>query len=281
MKITYLGTGAAEGIPAQFCHCPYCERVRKKKFKGTEVRSRAQVLLDGELSVDFSPDAFYHSAVLGADLSAIRYLVVTHSHMDHFYAHDFVLRGYKYAKQMTVPRLEIYGNEEVCEVYRESVRREMREEIGAAISLHPVDAYESFSCGEWTVYPLAARHTSVDPLVFLFEKGGKRYLHLSDTGVLPEENDDYLRSLERRPVDLITFDCTFLWESEGEHLRHMGLKENETVFRRLEEIGLADGHTQKVITHFSHNVAPTSAALRRAEREYGVIAAYDGMSIEI
>ncbi len=56
MKVTYLGTGAAEGIPALFCNCEYCKSVKKRG--GKEVRSRAQVIVDGELSIDFPPDAF-------------------------------------------------------------------------------------------------------------------------------------------------------------------------------------------------------------------------------
>ena len=60
MKITYLGTGAAEGIPALFCRCKYCNGVRERG--GREVRSRSQIFIDGELSIDFPPDAFYHAA---------------------------------------------------------------------------------------------------------------------------------------------------------------------------------------------------------------------------
>ncbi|MDE6677090.1 MAG: hypothetical protein K2K12_05210, partial [Clostridia bacterium] len=103
MKVTYLGTGAAEGIPALFCQCEYCRGVRARG--GKEIRSRAQVLVDGELSIDFPPDAFYHGAAEGIDLSAVKYLLVTHSHMDHFYAQDFILRGYKYARDMRAPAL--------------------------------------------------------------------------------------------------------------------------------------------------------------------------------
>ena len=78
MNIQFLGTGAAEGIPALFCNCNFCRSVRLRG--GKAVRSRAQVLVDGELSIDFPPDAFYHGLGAGVDLSAVRYLLVTHSH---------------------------------------------------------------------------------------------------------------------------------------------------------------------------------------------------------
>lgn len=277
MNVEFLGTGAAEGVPALFCNCGVCAEARKKK----EVRSRAQVLVNGELSVDFPPDAFYHAAVLGADLSAVKYLLVTHSHFDHFYAHDFILRGYKYARDMRSPSLDIYANAESAEVFAECTRRELREEVAQTIRIHTLRAFEKAEFGGYRVYPLAAKHSSNDPFVFLIEKDGKRMLHLCDTGLLPEENYAFLRSLGGTPCDLITFDCTFLWEEASRNGRHMGLKENMQVLARLEEIGFAAARTKKVITHFSHNSAPTAENLRRAEAEYGVIAAYDGLKVTV
>ncbi len=279
MKVTYLGTGAAEGIPALFCNCEYCKGVRKRG--GAEVRSRSQVLVDGELSVDFPPDAFYHNGVLGADLSAVRYLLVTHSHMDHFYAHDFILRGYKYAFHMTSPTLDIYANAEAAEIFSKCTRRELRESVAQTISVHILRAFEKTQFGGYTVYPLKARHSSQEPFVFLIEKDGKRILHLTDTGLLPEEDYEFLSALGGAPLDLITFDCTFLWNAAQENARHMGLRENAVVLNRLEEIGLADKRTVKVITHFSHNSEPSKKNIRRACKEYGYLAAHDGMSLEL
>ena len=120
MKFQYLGTGAAEGVPAVFCHCPACREIRRRGE--SEFHSRSQLLIDGEVCVDFPPDAYYHSLRFGADLAAVRYLLVTHSHMDHFYAHDFILRGYKYAAGIS-SKLQIFGNEEVKKVFDECTRR--------------------------------------------------------------------------------------------------------------------------------------------------------------
>ncbi len=277
MHIIYLGTGAAEGIPALFCNCEYCRGVRQRG--GREIRTRSQILIDGELSIDFPPDAFCHTRNI--DLSAVKYLLVTHSHMDHFYAHDFILRGYKYAAGMTEPILRIYGNQEVMNVFRECTKREMKPEVIGHFELCSVGAFEEISFGEYRVYSLLAQHSSEEPLLYLIEKGGKRVLHLTDTGRLPDDSVRYLAEIGGAPADLITFDCTFLFAPTDPFARHMGLDENVRTFDRLKEIGLADGHTKKVITHFSHNACPSPAALARAEREFGVIAAYDGLEIEI
>ncbi len=277
MRIQYLGTGAAEGVPSMFCNCGFCRNARARG----EIRSRSQVLLEGELSIDFPPDAFYHAARQGVDLSAVKYLLVTHSHMDHFYAHDFILRGYKYAHEITSPTLQIYGNAEVLEVFKECTARELREEIGGAIGLHEVGPFEKITFGGWTAYTLPAKHSSKDPLLYLIERDGKRVLHLTDTGGLLPEARAYLKEIGGPAYDAVTLDCTFLFSETQPSARHMGLDEVSRVLAFLEGEGLIDGHTERVITHFSHNAEPTSERLRRAEREYGVIAAYDGMTLEI
>lgn len=277
MKITYLGTGAAEGIPALFCNCGFCKQARQNGW----VRSRAQTLIDGDLSIDFPPDSFYHASVLGADLSAVKYLLVTHSHMDHFYAHDFVLRGYKYAYGMSSPTLDIYGNAEVGEVFSECTCRELRSDIAEKVRVHTLGAFEEVRFGDYRVHTLKAKHSSKDPLLYLIEKNGKCVLHLTDTGVIPGENYSYLAKTVRKSIGLITFDCTFLFGETQESARHMGLSENMRTLARLEEMGIADKNTVKVITHFSHNCAPAPGALKRAEEEYGVIAAFDGMTLEL
>ena len=111
MRITYLGTGAAEGVPAMYCKCEICEETRRRG--ASEYHTRSQIIVDGDLGIDFPPDAYYHSLAHGVKLEDICYLLITHSHMDHFYAHDFILRGYKYSYDHTSPVLHIYGNEQV------------------------------------------------------------------------------------------------------------------------------------------------------------------------
>lgn len=278
MKVVYLGTGAAEGIPALFCRCPYCTQARAQG--GSMIRTRAQVILDGELSVDFPPDAFYHSALLGADLSAVKYLLVTHGHMDHFNASALVLRGYKYAHDMASPDLDLYCNEEVAQIYREATRRELKAEVAAHLRVHTVRAGEEFRFGAWRAIALRAQHTSRDPLVYYLEKRGKGVLHLCDTGTLPAESLARLSEAALPPLRLVTLDCTFLLGTTAPTARHMGLDENERVRDALMGAGLADANTQFVLTHFSHNSAPTAQTLEEAARR-GFLAAYDGMTVGI
>ena len=110
MKIRYLGTGAAEGLPAPFCTCAICENARVEG--GREVRSRSQMLVGEELLIDFPPDTYYHSLAHGLRLGKVHTLLVTHDHMDHWFPGGLINRHSAY-QQGAEGVLHVYGNEAV------------------------------------------------------------------------------------------------------------------------------------------------------------------------
>lgn len=281
MKLWFLGTGAAEGVPAVFCQCDICSEVRRRGEE--EFHTRAQLLIDENVGIDFPPDAYYHALRFGTDLSKLKYLLITHSHMDHFYAHDFILRGYKYATTVREP-LTIYGNAEVKRVYEECTRRELKEDVAASIQVQEVFPFAPFTFGdqgEYTATPLPAQHSKTETaFLYLIEKGEKTYLHLCDTGRLPKETIEYLQRYlngKNKTVDFVTFDCTFLFRTAGEISRHMGLEDNRAMQEEFLARGIADGHTVYAITHYSHNNKPFKETLEEARRKYGYVPAFDGM----
>ena len=90
MKVTYLGTAAAEGFPALFCNCPACREAAR--LGGRNIRTRSQALINRDLLLDLPPDTYLHKLQNGLDLSEVRYLFVTHWHMDHFYPPELTVR---------------------------------------------------------------------------------------------------------------------------------------------------------------------------------------------
>lgn len=278
MKIQFLGTAAAEGVPSVFCDCANCKLIRS--LGPTEYRTRAQVMIDDCLSVDFPPDAFYHSLRFGLNYSNLRYILATHSHFDHFYAHDFVLRGYKYAK-LSVPSLEIYGNCEVAKVFDECTARELREDVKPNLTVKTIKAYRIFEVGEYRVIALPANHSKTEEaLLFYIESKGKGYLHFYDTAPVEDNVLNFLKDCGVH-VDLVCLDCTFVEESARANARHMGISDDLKIKKNLIAKNIADQNTKFVISHFSHNGNPTRANLSKIEQKYGVIAAYDGLIEEI
>ena len=285
MKLQFLGTGAAEGAPAIFCKCDTCQELRRRGEK--EYHTRAQFLIDDVVGIEFPPDAYYHALRFDVDLTKMKYLLVTHSHMDHFYAHDFILRGYKYTSENHLP-LTIYGNAEVLKVFEECTRREMKESVACNYTLVEVLPFQPFTFGdkgEYTATPLLAQHSKEEQaFVYLIEKGNKAYLHLTDTGRLPQESLEYLEKYlnkKGKTVDFVTFDCTFLRRTAGEVSRHMGVEDNKAMQKEFLHRKIVSEHTKYAITHYSHNNAPLKENLQKIEKEYGYIPSFDGMILEI
>ncbi|MCD8372254.1 MAG: MBL fold metallo-hydrolase [Clostridia bacterium] len=278
MKVKYLGTGAAEGVPAMFCRCPVCENIRR--LGESEYRTRSQVLIDGCLSVDFPPEAYFHSLKNGFSCGDIKYLLVTHSHMDHFYAHDFILRGYRYAYDFGGP-LQIYGNAEVKAVFEECTLREMKPSVAPNICFNEVKPYQKFTVGGYTVMTLPANHgTKEDALLYYVSDGEKGYLHMYDTG-LPDCDFGFLKERGAR-VNLVSLDCTYADGGfDTPRRRHMNVQDGMEVKKRLIDAGVCVDECKFVITHFSHNCNPVKSHMTKVERKYGVIAAYDGMDTEV
>ena len=94
MKFKYLGTAAAEVVPALWCTCDTCRKCRQNG--GKDIRRRASYLIDDDTMVDFGPDANWQVREFGIDLSAIRRLLITHPHEDHL---DPAARGGDGAKE--------------------------------------------------------------------------------------------------------------------------------------------------------------------------------------
>ncbi len=278
MKIQFLGTGAAEGVPAMFCNCDFCNSLRTGE--SSLWRTRSQVIINDELSIDFPPEAYYHSLRFGVRLTALKYALISHSHMDHFYAHDFILRGYKYGK-LEWEKLQIYGNNEVLKVFSECTAREMKPEVAQNITCSEMLPLNEYYIDGYRVLTLPASHSKTEQaLLFFIEHNGKGYLHLYDTGLFDGGSFEFLKQMEAK-ANLVTFDCTFLDGEGGEGARHMGIVDNMKIKQKLQDYGVCDNNTRYIITHFSHNSRPSAERISMVESKYSVTAAYDGKTIEI
>lgn len=86
LTIRFLGTGARFPLPRWGCDCPQCRDARTDP-KGS--RSRPSILVNRQVLVDPGPDVYRQLAALPFDeLSAIRDIVITHPHADHYLGLD-------------------------------------------------------------------------------------------------------------------------------------------------------------------------------------------------
>lgn len=282
MKVQYLGTAAAEGWPGMFCHCKNCEEARRRG--GRDIRTRCQTLIDDVLFLDFPPDTYYHALQFGIDASAVKYLLFTHSHMDHMYPQELELRGGGYAHDMVAPDLEIYGSAATKASFDTIVKEELEAEIAPHLHWHILEAFQPTEVGPYRVTAFPARHMAPEaqPYVYLIEKDGKALLYLHDTGYLFEEVFEYLLKNGIHP-DMVSLDCTYgpISAYGGDRDGHMGIPQNRKVKDRLIADGVCSDQTIFVINHFSHNGSALYDELCEEVRKDGFLVAFDGRIVEL
>ena len=227
MKIKYLGTAAAEGVPALFCHCDTCNYARL--HKGKEIRTRCQAMIDDALLLDFGPDTYLHLLANDLDITELEHCLITHSHDDHFFAEQFYYRnpGYAVLKEGTKP-LTVYGNAEVEKMLMEG---ESSIANSKNVKFQRMEPFCPQILGAYEVTAFPAVHGSAYPLFYSIRKKGKTILYAHDTGIFLEETWDALKKYGTK-FDLVSLDCTFSVQpwTEGEH---MTLKSNAIVRDRL------------------------------------------------
>jgi len=277
MKITYLGTAAAEGIPAIFCACRTCRKAQE--LGGKNIRTRSQALIDDQLLIDLPPDSYYHFIHNNIRSAEIAALLVTHSHQDHFYPQEFIMRAEPYAHMHKVPVLSVYGNAKVHAFYKMALAlQDDSLNIHARVCFHQIKEFETLVIpGRYTVTPVLANHDKTENcFLYLIERNGKTIFYSNDTGYYPEVTWNYLKG---RHLDLVSLDCTCVMTKDGH--THMGIPDNIEIKERLYQIGCADDTTKFVITHFSHNYKMQHDEIEEAGKKYGFITAYDGMTVEV
>lgn len=283
MKIRFLGTAAAEGVPALFCVCDHCRLAWERG--GKELRGRSGAMIDGVLKIDFGPDSFKQMLENRIDYTPLRSVLITHSHSDHLSFSDLGFRRSGFASlPADYPPLTVYGNAKVGEKLASALNQHLEFQ-----EIHP---FETLEIEGYLVTPLEAvhcvsadsdrfpvesrfgtRYRSEEALIYLIEKDGQSILYAHDTDELTPQVLDFLAG---RHIDLISLDCTN-GRLHMDYIGHMSAKSNLRMRELLLASGAADEHTLFVANHFSHN-----GLLSFEEMEAllpGFVISHDGMEL--
>ncbi|MDE7463705.1 MAG: hypothetical protein K2M48_01635 [Clostridiales bacterium] len=278
MKLTFLGTAAAEGVPAVFCNCDTCKRAKERG--GKEIRTRSQILIDDDMLFDFPMDTYMHMLRYKLDLSKIRHVLITHAHMDHCYPQEFCMRGDPFARGLSTEKVEVFCNETVKAMFLNDTAREIRPEIAKNIEVSVLHPYDRIQRDGTLITALPAAHTKgEDCLVYCVGRGGKNVAFLNDTGILDEDVYKRLADLGVK-LDGATFDCTYGAKRHGAG-RHMGLYDIVDQSEIMNKVGLLKDGAVLVATHFSHNTDLDFDGMVKAAAPYGIVVAYDGLELNV
>lgn len=278
MKIKFLGTAAAEGVPAVFCNCNTCKRA--KAVGGREIRTRSQILIDDDTLFDFPMDTYMHMLTYRLDLSKIKRVLITHAHMDHCYPQEFCMRGGPFAHDMTEPDVFVYCNATVKAMFLSDTAREIRQSIADNIKINVLHPYDEIKSGDMRIIALPAAHTiGEECLVYYVERNGVGALLLNDSGVLDESV--YVKLKEKNVnIRIAALDCTYGAIKHGPG-RHMGLFDVAEQKSIMQKLGLIDENTEFFATHLSHNNDLSHDEISVVAERYGIKVAYDGCEIKI
>lgn len=274
MKFQFLGTAAAEGIPALWCECEVCRRSRE--IGGRALRTRSQAIIDDQLLIDFPADTYAHLLKNKLDLLNVHNILITHSHQDHLYELDFGMLSPGFSHVPADFKLNIYGSDKVGEMVSPKIAN-----IPQLASFTEVKAFEPFCAGKYSVTPLKAIHDpNAGPLFYMISDGEKTVLYGHDTHYFCDEVWEYLAKVKPH-FDLVSLDCTNGMRPMN-YVGHMGFYENRQVRDRFIAEGYADEKTIFVSNHFSHNaesVVYDDLAKIAAKEDF--LVSYDGMIVTL
>ena len=254
MKIHFLGTGAAEGIPVIGCDCAHCTRARNEG--GKLVRERNAILFslpDYELLIDCTPDI--RSLIHKHEITRLDGILATRSRYDH-------IGGIK-EFEWWPGQLDILAEDTLFEIIK---RENWTELLDAVMFYIPYYPGSSLYFNGFSIIPFAARRRQ--PIFGISVKEGEtRVVYTSDT---PNRLTNYARRVmwecDLLIVNTPTFDTM--------------LENHITV---MEAIELKDrvGARKMILTYINHENKPHDELEEFVGQVTGVAVAYDGMTLEV
>ncbi len=254
MKITFLGTGAAEGIPAINCQCHHCQRARTEGPPLTRERSAILFELPGyNLLVDTPPDV--RNMINRYNVNRLEGILVTHAS----YEHVGGIKEFEYWRE----RLDFLAEESLFDVVKQEQWTQRLEEVMFHIPYYPGAA---LYFGEFSILPFAVRR-KLPIFGISVREGEHRVVYTSDT---PARLTNYARCL-MHDADLLIVNTPTFQPPKEDHI---------TV---VEAIALKEevGAKELILTYINHNNKPHDELEAYVQQFEGVRVAYDGMSIEV
>jgi len=271
MKITFLGSAAAEGIPLPYCRCRTCEHARE--YGGKNVRKRCSYLINDDLLVDMGPDLFAACALHNVNLLNTKYMLVTHSHLDHFNVQNVKLRAEHFRPNKDLPEVTFVGGPTTMAALNQSGASDKR----MALRRIPMNPYDHVELPDYKVKSVKATHfPSVgDAMNYMIDDGETKVLIASDTGIYEER---VFQNLKNTKLDILIIEATK--GDQPSNKVHMNIDDVLHVIQKMKAMGTVTEETVIYATHFAHQNCPPHEELSGMLERVGIHCVYDGLVID-
>lgn len=288
LKMQFMGTGAGEGIPNPFCKCRICENARKTG--GKEVRLRSSFRVSKEMMIDFGTDIFAECIRNHTDLFDLKYLLITHTHDDHFNPFNLFLKSL--VSRTNGEKVHIYLNGDAYGVMAKydflgfhGDERFFTGNTKDDFEFHQLHFWRQEKIGDYLVTPIQGEHRAFlesNSANYLIElPTGKRFLYALDTGFYGEETLNFLKGVK---LEYLIIESTFGSADRGNMpYSHLDLNSVYYLCDRLYQQNTITDQTQVYLTHINQEQDYTHEEMavecRKRKTPYQVTVAYDGLQI--
>lgn len=274
MKLFFLGTGSAEGLPALFCDCAVCRQARARG--GRDCRTRTSVLLDDVVKIDLSPDTLYQVHRHNLDLFRLKHLLFTHTDDDHFAVRELQYLTPTFAPSRCCKPLHIWATRELIKKMLPEMAHFFEK---APLRFHPLAPFVEVAVGHLHVTPITAHHRP-DELCLNFlvrDAAGSVLLYASDTGWYDAPTWEFL---EGRRIDAVVAECG-KGAGSSAYDGHLSVDEVRRFKERLVAAGGLSADAPFWVTHISHTGLLLHDELSGLLAPDNISVAYDGLEVSL
>lgn len=284
MKITFLGTAAANAYPEAFCKCDHCEQARI--LGGPSLRKRSSALINDDLLIDFGPDIMAASQNHRCSLINVRYCLQTHPHADHLDPSHFLSRSPEYGV-VGAPPLNFYASFETLQRMAQTFERDLADysllapeaEDSLNLKIHQVVPMRPFWVGHYRVTAFPANHAlTMGALLYAIESNGRSIFYGTDTAALLEQTWQAFHEHQLR-FDVVILDHTYGLDEPGHD--HLSAHQVIEHVARMRDEGLLSAQARAFATHIAHQGNPAHPQLAEFAKQNSYEIAYDGLVLEI
>ena len=283
MKITFLGTAAANAFPEAFCTCGNCEQARQ--LGGRSLRKRSSVLVNDDLLIDLGPDIMAASQLHGCPLVNVRYCLQTHPHADHLDLSHLLSRSPGFGV-VGAPTLNFYASAETLTQAAETFQRDLagysllslEAEKELNLTIHTVEPLKPFFFGPYSVTAFLANHApTMGAMLYAIQSDGHTVFYGTDTATLPEET---WRAFHQHKLlfDVVILDHTYGPDQPGSD--HLSAHQVIDHVNRMRDEGLLRPNGRAFAIHIAHEGNPAHPVLEEFAKDHGYEVAYDGLVLE-
>lgn len=190
MKITVLGSGGF-GYPLVFCDCKYCGEARQ--LGGKNIRKRASLLINDEMIIDLTPDCLCSMNMYKKDMGKAKYLLQTHTHLDHFDVNHFTSLDCKYATKRKESLTLICSDLCLKDIYNKVSQYDKMDLYNKdyldkiQLKIKTINHGESLQLNNYTIKAIHCMHDErIGAQLYLIKYNGKSLLYATDTPQITE-----------------------------------------------------------------------------------------------